>query len=146
MTYRPRHRPRHRRVLYAAAGAVLALIAAVIVLTAMADDGAGGVAPVELSAAPLGLNVGPWDGVYAANTSAGGGVDVMQPLLKAAGIGQLRYGGGGYADVYDWQTNTERRELPARRHHRGFLHVRLCVFGSARLQPVLPPGQGDRCG
>ena len=112
MTYRPKHRPRRRRVLYAAAGAVLALIAAVIVLTAMADDGAGGAAPVELSAAPLGVNVGPWDGVYAANTSAGGGANVMQPLLKAAGIGQLRYGGGGYADFYDWQTNTSAVNCP----------------------------------
>jgi hypothetical protein len=107
MTYRPRHRPRRRRALYAAAGAVLALIAAVIVLTAMAGGGAGGAAPVELSAAPLGVNVAPWDGAYAANTPAGGGANVMQPLLKAAGIGQLRYGGGGYADIYDWQRNAD---------------------------------------
>jgi hypothetical protein len=62
--------------------------------------------PVLLSAAPLGLNTAPWDYVYAANTSAGGGVDVIQPLLQAAGIDQLRYGGGSYADYYDWQTNT----------------------------------------
>ena len=31
---------------------------------------------------------------------------MIQPLLKAAGIGLLRYGGGAYADYYDWQTNT----------------------------------------
>jgi len=107
MTYRPRHRPRRRRALYAAAGTILALIAAVIVLTATADNGAVGAAPVELSAAPLGVNVSPSDGVYAANTSAGGGAGTIQPLLKAAGIGQLRYGGGSYADIYDWQTNTD---------------------------------------
>jgi hypothetical protein len=59
-----------------------------------------------LSSAPLGLNTAPWDYVYAANTSAGGGVDVIQPLLKAAGVDMLRYGGGSYADYYDWQTNT----------------------------------------
>ena len=112
MTYRPKHRPRRRRVLYAAAGAVLALIAAVIVLTAMADDGAGGAAPGELSAAPLGVNVGPWDGGYAANTSAGGGANVMQPLLKAAGIGLLRYG-GSYSDFYNWQTNKSAVNCPA---------------------------------
>ena len=63
--------------------------------------------PALLSAAPLGLNTAPWDYIYAANASAGGGVDVIQPLLQAAGIGQLRYGGGSYADYYDWQTNTD---------------------------------------
>jgi hypothetical protein len=26
-------------------------------------------------------------------------------MLSAAGIGQLRYGGGSYADIYNWQTN-----------------------------------------
>jgi hypothetical protein len=62
--------------------------------------------PVLLSAAPLGLNTAPWDYVYAANTSAGGGVDVIQPLLRAASINMLRYGGGSYADYYDWQTGT----------------------------------------
>jgi len=61
---------------------------------------------VLLSAAPLGLNTAPWDYVYAANVSAGGGVDVIQPLLQAANITMLRYGGGSYADYYDWQTNT----------------------------------------
>jgi hypothetical protein len=56
---------------------------------------------VRLSAAPLGLNVGPWDGVYPDSA------DVIQPLLSAAGIRQLRYGGGSSADYYDWQTNTD---------------------------------------
>ncbi len=59
-----------------------------------------------VSPAALGLNTAPWDYIYAAGTSAGGGVDVIQPLLKAAGIGLLRYGGGSYADYYDWQTNS----------------------------------------
>jgi hypothetical protein len=61
----------------------------------------------RLSALALGINTAPWDGIYAANTSAGGGADVIQPLLKAAGVSLLRYGGGAYADVYDWQTNTD---------------------------------------
>jgi hypothetical protein len=56
---------------------------------------------VRLAGAPLGVNVAPWDGVY-----AGSGSGVIQPLLAAAGIRQLRYGGGSYADFYDWQTNT----------------------------------------
>jgi hypothetical protein len=54
----------------------------------------------------LGLNTAPWDYIYAASTSAGGGVDQIQPLLREAGIGLLRYGGGSYADYYGWQTNS----------------------------------------
>jgi hypothetical protein len=61
---------------------------------------------VRLSTAPLGVNVAPWDLAYAANTSVGGGLNITQPLLKAAGVDQLRYGGGSYADQYDWETNT----------------------------------------
>ena len=37
----------------------------------------------------------------------------MQPLLKAAGIGLLRYGGGRYADFYNWQTNNSAANCPA---------------------------------
>jgi alpha-L-arabinofuranosidase len=53
----------------------------------------------------LGLNTAPWDSIYAADVSASGGVETMQPLLRAADIGLLRYG-GSYADFYDWQTNS----------------------------------------
>ena len=60
-----------------------------------------------LSSLALGLNTAPWDYIYAADASAGGGVDIIQPLLQAADIGLLRYGGGSYADYYDWQTNTD---------------------------------------
>src|SRR5215469_4152503 len=96
-------RLRHRRALSATVCAVLAILAtsATGATSASADT-----APVMLASAPLGLNTAPWDYVYAANTSAGGGVDVIQPLLKAASIDMLRYGGGSYADYYDWQTNT----------------------------------------
>lgn len=59
-----------------------------------------------LSPLALGLNAAPWDYIYAANVSADGGLDVIQPLLKAASMGLLRYGGGSYADYYDWQTNS----------------------------------------
>jgi hypothetical protein len=67
---------------------------------------AGGSAPVTLSGSPLGVNTAPWDYIDAASTSAGGGVNVIEPLLKAAHIGLIRYGGGSYADAYDWQANT----------------------------------------
>ena len=59
-------------------------------------------APSTLSATPLGVNVAPWDYAYYES----GSVKVMQPLLKAGGIRQFRYGGGAAADAYDWQTNT----------------------------------------
>lgn len=98
-------RIRHRRTLYAAAGAGLALITAVAVIAVIALTGTADSAGVQLSAAPLGLNVGSWSGIYAANASANGGVDAIQSLLKAASIRQLHYG-GSHADFYDWQTNT----------------------------------------
>ena len=59
-----------------------------------------GSAATGLSAAPLGVNVAPWDGLYAGSAAA-----AVQPMLIAAGIKQLRYGGGSYADLYNWQTN-----------------------------------------
>ena len=79
--------------------------------TAPAGDGSGS----RVSSLALGLNTAPWDYIYAAGTSASGGVDVIQPLLRAADIGLLRYGGGSYADYYDWQTNTD---------------IQTCIWGS----------------
>jgi len=90
---------RGRRGLAAAAVAVAAAAVTVIILELL--PGGSGPAVVRLSAAPLGVNIAPWDGVY-----AGSGSSVIQPLLAAAGIKQIRYGGGSYADFYDWQTNT----------------------------------------
>jgi hypothetical protein len=60
-----------------------------------------------VSSLALGLNTAPWDYIYAADVSAAGGLDVIQPLLRAADIGMLRYGGGSYADYYDWQSDTD---------------------------------------
>lgn len=96
-------RLRHRRALCATACAGAAVLAMTVATAAPAS---ADTPPVPLSAAPLGLNTAPWDYIYAADVSAGGGVDVIQPLLQAAGIDMLRYGGGSYADYYDWQTNT----------------------------------------
>ena len=91
------------------AGLALAMAAAAAAAAATAGAATAGPAGPPgnlLSSLALGLNTAPWNYVYAANRSAGGGADVIQPLLKAAGIGLLRYGGGAYADYYDWQTNT----------------------------------------
>ena len=99
-------RLRRRRVLYAYLATGLAVLTTATTTAAMPASASADSVPSLLSAAPLGLNTAPWDYIYAANTSAGGGVDVIQPLLQAAGIDMLRYGGGSYADYYDWQTNT----------------------------------------
>ncbi len=93
---------RRGRTLAVTAGVVVAVAAAAIVLALQPGQGGPAlVRLVRLSAAPLGVNIGPWDRV-----DTGDGASVMQPKLKAAGISQLRYGGGSYADSYDWRTNT----------------------------------------
>jgi len=98
-----RRRRRTRRTAVAAglAIATAAALSAGSTANAVQQPGHG------LSPLALGLNVAPWDYIYAADVSAGGGLDTIQPLLKAAGIGLLRYGGGSYADYYDWQSNTD---------------------------------------
>ncbi|HEY1623421.1 MAG TPA: hypothetical protein VGG16_06445 [Streptosporangiaceae bacterium] len=84
----------------------------VVCVTVALSTTAGAATPSDaplgnlVSPLALGLNTAPWDYIYAADTSAGGGVDTIQPLLQAASIGLLRYGGGSYADAYDWQTNS----------------------------------------
>jgi hypothetical protein len=92
-----------------AAGAAVVVAAAIAVIILDLLPSASSPALVRLSGAPLGVNVAPWDGVY-----AGSGSGVIQPLLASAGIKQLRYGGGSYADFYDWQTNSNIGDcLPA---------------------------------
>jgi hypothetical protein len=90
----------------------LAIALAAALSTASAASAANAATPAgplgrPLSSLALGLDAAPWDYIYAADVSAGGGLDTIQPLLKAADIGLLRYGGGSYADYYDWQTNTD---------------------------------------
>jgi len=77
--------------------AAVAVAAAAAVILALQATGS---AATGLSAAPLGVNVAPWDGLYTGSAAA-----AVQPLLIAAGIRELRYGGGSYADLYNWQTN-----------------------------------------
>lgn len=91
-----------------AASATVATLATVPVLAAPAGNSATAYRTVShrVSAIALGLNTAPWDNTYAAYTSAGGGVNVIEPLLRSAGIGLLKYGGGSYADFYDWQTDS----------------------------------------
>jgi hypothetical protein len=102
MTFRLRRR--WVLCMYLAIGLAVMTTATTVAMPAQASADS---LPSLLSAAPLGVNTAPWDYIYAANTSASGGVDVIQPLLQAAGITMLRYGGGSWADDYDWQTNTD---------------------------------------
>jgi len=95
-----------KRMLYVTVGTALAVIAtAGTAAAARTASGATAAAGVQrtLSAAPLGVNVAPWDYVYYGSSS----VNVIQPLLKKAGINQLRYGGGSVADAYNWQVNRD---------------------------------------
>jgi hypothetical protein len=88
-----------RRSQWAGAGVVGAVAVATAVAITLALQPAGSAA-TGLSAAPLGVNVAPWDGLYAGEAAA-----AVRPKLEAAGIKELRYGGGSYADIYNWQTN-----------------------------------------
>jgi len=111
---RGRTRSRYLRRAAVGAGVAVLLTAAPSagVSTASAASTASarhqpGPAGRPVSPLALGLNTAPWDYIYAASASAGGGVDQIQPLLREAGIGLLRYGGGSYADYYGWQTNSD---------------------------------------
>jgi hypothetical protein len=98
---------RHRAVAIATGAGLAALLVSAPAAASPAEhsDGSGDQGQ-RLSSLDLGLNTAPWDYIYAASTSAGGGLDVLQPLLQSANINLLRYGGGSYADYYDWQLNS----------------------------------------
>jgi hypothetical protein len=96
---------RARRAALSAGLAVTMTMALAAAANATTPAGAG--SGSRVSSLALGLNTAPWDYIYAADVSAGGGLDVIQPLLRSADIGLLRYGGGSYADYYDWQSNTD---------------------------------------
>src|ERR1700683_1574390 len=95
---------RRRRARRAAVAAGLAIATA----AALSAAGTASAAPLTgqpgrvVPALALGLNAAPWDYIYAADVSAGGGLDVIQPLLKAADIGLLRYGGARVAHTPSW--------------------------------------------
>jgi hypothetical protein len=98
-------------VLYAGGGAVLAALAGAA-LAGGAGAAAGAparAAAVRVSAAPLGVDIAPWDPVYSNPTT----FNRVQPLLKAAGFNEIHYSGGVTADQYDWQTNTDISQCPS---------------------------------
>jgi hypothetical protein len=93
--------------VWAGAGVALAVVAGAALAgpAGAAAAKSAQVTGVRLSAAPLGIDASPVDNTKD-NVSGGTPVvNAVAPLLKAAGITQIHYGGGTYADEYDWQTD-----------------------------------------
>ena len=79
-------------IVVPAVGASPAVAATAVAVTVNATTGLG-----TVPSTAMGLNTAVYDG----NMN-----DAAQPaLLKAAGIDALRYPGGSYSDIYNWQTN-----------------------------------------
>ncbi|MFF0463225.1 cellulose binding domain-containing protein [Streptomyces mexicanus] len=103
---RLRRRPALARRAVAAGAVTAALLASTGLVPATAADAPSGVdvtvdAGAGLGTVPdtaYGLNSAIWDAHM--NTAD------TQDLVKAAGIGMLRYPGGSYGDIYHWQTHT----------------------------------------
>lgn len=115
-------------VCAAAAAAAIAFAVSPAVPAAVTDSRAAGApaARVRVGAGALGTNVAPWDYSYAPGDGAAPG---MQRMLKAAGVGMLHYGGGQWADFYDWQTNSDiQRCLP---NHATASFTSSCSTGDA---------------
>jgi hypothetical protein len=75
-------------------------LAAPQAMAVMSSPGSG----VQLSAAPLGVNTGPPEQADS-NQAARQRIEIR---LKALGASTwFRYGGGAWADAYDWQTNVD---------------------------------------
>jgi hypothetical protein len=99
------------RALGVAAGtvALLAAMAAQESATAASTPAAAAAQPVvKLSSSPLGMNIPPWNALYA-NTKSG---NILQRYLKNANVTQVHYGGGQYADEFDWQTDSSIQNCP----------------------------------
>src|SRR4051812_22173483 len=79
----------------AAAGLTGQAAAAATASTTVSVNAAGGLGSIPSNA--IGLNTAVYDGHM--NDPA------IPGLVKAAGITALRYPGGSYADIYNWQTN-----------------------------------------
>lgn len=105
---RPRNRPAaHLRVALAAAAVLVAGVFAqtagsptasaaatpTVNVTVNADEGRG-----LIPSTGYGLNTAVWDGRMNSPTTQG--------LLSSAGVGMLRYPGGSYGDIYNWQDGT----------------------------------------
>jgi hypothetical protein len=80
----------------AASGAIATAAPASAATAAVTVNATSGLGTVPASA--IGLNTAVYDGDM--NDAA------IAPLVKAAGINAMRYPGGSYSDIYNWQTQT----------------------------------------
>lgn len=90
-------------------GLLATLCAALTVLTlgGASSGSPNAIHGVQVSWAPLGLNTAPWDGALDGRSG-----QVLQPMLRAAGVGMLRYGGGSSADGFGWQNGADVQHCP----------------------------------
>lgn len=94
---------------------LIAIVLALVALTAVSAGvprTAHAATAVTLSANPLGVNVPPWDFADANSTAKA----KIQSALQALGPTAFRYGGGSWADAYDWQTNVDTYSKCAGQH------------------------------
>jgi hypothetical protein len=89
------------------------LIGAAVLLPAAAAIGTAGAASAQTAAsvtinATAGLGTVPAHAIGLSTAVYDGDMNdaAIPPLLKAAGIDALRYPGGSYSDIYNWQTQT----------------------------------------
>ena len=105
------HRSRAARArLRVALGAAAALVGAALAQSAGSAPAAAATAPSvnvtvnadegqgTIPSTGYGLNTAVWDSQMNSATTQG--------LLSSAGVGMLRYPGGSYGDIYNWQDNT----------------------------------------
>lgn len=130
----PSYRTRQRVLAGACAAVAIATAAAASGFTAAQSAPAAKVSRPAAVASPehrvgpgaLGVNVAPWDYSYGPGDKA---APAMQRMLKSAGVGMLHYGGGMWADYYDWETNTDIKNcLP---YHAGSSFTSSCSTGDA---------------
>lgn len=90
-------------------GLLATLCAALTVLTlgGASSDSPNAIHGVQVSWAPLGLNTAPWDSALVGQSG-----QALQPMLRKAGIGMLRYGGGSSADNFGWQSGADVQRCP----------------------------------
>ena len=89
------------------------------------------------------LAVMPWEGigvctpVYQGNLADPAAAAVAVPQLKAAGIGALRFPGGSYADIYNWQTASPMNGyvawMPASNHFTNFMNLLVLPSGATAI-------------
>ena len=63
--------------------------------------------PTTIGPIALGVNVSSWDPLYTGASAA-----FINTLMESAGVRQLRYPGGSFADEYQWSTNTDTAKCP----------------------------------